>query len=573
MGAAQTKTSSTTITNLWVFTAEGLLITHFSNEQVDENSADPDMMAGLLLALTDLAGQLRGSSIQGVILDDRQLYYKQEGDLFAVGETPLDFSRSKELADGLLFVLSRFGQTRRDTPGFLKLDDFSATRSEIESYLVFNGFLEKDITFDPFANEQIIDNVGLITSQYLSPDGMLVTGSADRFLKIWNLSKKKEGVFFVEGHSDTIKAITSIDNQIISFSETGEAFVWDRSTWQLFDKFSINCEVQKVVIDPHNANRMIILEQNGIALLLVDSHTLIPAEFDDELPSIVSSDFIFDGEQIISVHSDGSTIFYETKSMEIKEMGRIRLASDDEIRSAVLISRESRIAVTTRQGNLIEYDLNRKTSEKLPHSLESGNVTFSAYEAQLDALILGFEHGSVAIILPFSSGTKAFQLEFSAHSDPVAFASYLLRQDICVTCSTNRDTRIWRDFQLKDSVAILQAGKDKIENVYKNLKDITAWLDEWKPVETEAAAKKVIMRTRLFRSRVKSYYKVLKLGQPWWLKLALKRELKEGMDLLTEVDGLLKAFEGDVMPTVSQLISEEADEEDEKIDLDSLRLR
>ncbi|MHA2369468.1 MAG: hypothetical protein ACXADX_11675 [Candidatus Hodarchaeales archaeon] len=573
MGAAQATTSSTAITNLWVFTAEGLLITHFSNEEIDEESADPDMMAGLLLALTDLAGQLRGSSIQGVILDDRQLYYKQEEDLFAVGETPLNFSRSKELADGLLFVLSRFGQTSRDTPGFLKLDDFTATRSEIESFLVFNGFLEKDITFNPFANEEIIDNVGLITSQFLSKDGILVTGSADRFLKIWNLSKKKEGVFFVEGHSATIKAITSFENQIISFSETGEVFVWDSNTWQMMDKFSINCEVHKVFMDPRNANRLIILEPDGIALLLLDSRTLIPAEFDEELPSIVYSDFIFEGEQIITVHSDGSTIFYEPQSLEIKETGKIKLAPDDEIRSATLISRESGIVVATSKGNLIEYDLNRKTTDRMPYSLESGNVTFSAYEAQLDALILGFEHGSAIIILPFSKGSEAFRLEFDAHSDPVAFAGYLVRPDICVTCSTNRDIRIWRDFQLKDSIAILKAGKDKVENVYKNLKDIAAWLEISKAVETEAEAKKVVMRTRLYRSRVKSYYKVLNLEQPWWLKLALKREIGEGMSLLTEVDGQLKAFEDDVMPKVSQLISEEEEEEEEKFDLNSLKLR
>ncbi|MHA2271304.1 MAG: hypothetical protein ACXACI_05535 [Candidatus Hodarchaeales archaeon] len=573
MGAAQATTSSTAITNLWVFTAEGLLITHFSNEEIDEESADPDMMAGLLLALTDLAGQLRGSSIQGVILDDRQLYYKQEEDLFAVGETPLNFSRSKELADGLLFVLSRFGQTSRDTPGFLKLDDFTATRSEIESFLVFNGFLEKDITFNPFANEEIIDNVGLITSQFLSKDGILVTGSADRFLKIWNLSKKKEGVFFVEGHSATIKAITSFENQIISFSETGEVFVWDSNTWQMMDKFSINCEVHKVFMDPRNANRLIILEPDGIALLLLDSRTLIPAEFDEELPSIVYSDFIFEGEQIITVHSDGSTIFYEPQSLEIKETGKIKLAPDDEIRSATLISRESGIVVATSKGNLIEYDLNRKTTDRMPYSLESGNVTFSAYEAQLDALILGFEHGSAIIILPFSKGSEAFRLEFDAHSDPVAFAGYLVRPDICVTCSTNRDIRIWRDFQLKDSVAILKAGKDKVENIYKNLKDIAAWLEISKAVETEAEAKKVIMRTRLYRSRVKSYYKVLNLEQPWWLKLALKREIGEGMSLLTEVDGQLKTFEDDVMPKVSQLISEEEEEEEEKFDLNSLKLR
>ncbi|MHA2500442.1 MAG: hypothetical protein ACXAEL_12810 [Candidatus Hodarchaeales archaeon] len=572
MGAAQATTSSTAITNLWVFTAEGLLITHFSNEEIDEESADPDMMAGLLLALTDLAGQLRGSSIQGVILDDRQLYYKQEEDLFAVGETPLNFSRSKELADGLLFVLSRFGQTSRDTPGFLKLDDFTATRSEIESFLVFNGFLEKDITFNPFANEEIIDNVGLITSQFLSKDGILVTGSADRFLKIWNLSKKKEGVFFVEGHSATIKAITSFENQIISFSETGEVFVWDSNTWQMMDKFSINCEVHKVVMDTRNANRLIILEPDGIALLLLDSRTLIPAEFDEELPSIVYSDFIFEGEQIITVHSDGSTIFYEPQSLEIKETGKIRLAPDDEIRSATLISRESGIVVATSKGNLIDYDLNRKTTDRMPYSLESGNVTFSAYEAQLDALILGFEHGSAIIILPFSKGSEAFRLEFDAHSDPVAFAGYLVRPDICVTCSTNRDIRIWRDFQLKDSIAILKAGKDKVENVYKNLKDIAAWLEISKAVETEAEAKKVVMRTRLYRSRVKSYYKVLNLEQPWWLKLALKREIGEGMSLLTEVDGQLKAFEDDVMPKVSQLISEEEEEEEEKFDLNSLKL-
>ncbi|MHA2496878.1 MAG: hypothetical protein ACXAEI_15485 [Candidatus Hodarchaeales archaeon] len=572
MGAAQATTSSTAITNLWVFTAEGLLITHFSNEEIDEESADPDMMAGLLLALTDLAGQLRGSSIQGVILDDRQLYYKQEEDLFAVGETPLNFSRSKELADGLLFVLSRFGQTSRDTPGFLKLDDFTATRSEIESFLVFNGFLEKDITFNPFANEEIIDNVGLITSQFLSKDGILVTGSADRFLKIWNLSKKKEGVFFVEGHSATIKAITSFENQIISFSETGEVFVWDSNTWQMMDKFSINCEVHKVFMDPRNANRLIILEPDGIALLLLDSRTLIPAEFDEELPSIVYSDFIFEGEQIITVHSDGSTIFYEPQSLEIKETGKIRLAPDDEIRSATLISRESGIVVATSKGNLIDYDLNRKTTDRMPYSLESGNVTFSAYEAQLDALILGFEHGSAIIILPFSKGSEAFRLEFDAHSDPVAFAGYLVRPDICVTCSTNRDIRIWRDFQLKDSIAILKAGKDKVENVYKNLKDIAAWLEISKAVETEAEAKKVVMRTRLYRSRVKSYYKVLNLEQPWWLKLALKREIGEGMSLLTEVDGQLKAFEDDIMPKVSQLISEEEEEEEEKFDLNSLKL-
>ena len=152
-------TSAAPLLNLWVFTSEGLLISHLSNEDLLDQTIDPDIFVGFLLAITDLAGQYRGSQIQGIILGDRQLYYKRLDDLFAVGETLLDFSKSKELSDSLLFVLNRFSEIRRDTPGLIKLDDFESTRSEIESYLVFNGLLEKKQAFKRFtdAREEIID--------------------------------------------------------------------------------------------------------------------------------------------------------------------------------------------------------------------------------------------------------------------------------------------------------------------------------------------------------------------------------------------------------------------------------
>ncbi|MFQ5981640.1 MAG: hypothetical protein ACE5OZ_26135 [Candidatus Heimdallarchaeota archaeon] len=570
METVRPKQSSPSLLNLWVFTSEGLLITHFSNEESEDVPADSDIIAGLLLALTDLAGQLRGSTIQGIILEDRQLYYKQVGDLFAVGETSLDFSMTKELLDSLLFILNRFAQTQRDMPGFLKLDDFASTKSEIQSYLVFNGLLEKREVFEHFAKEEIVDNIGAVTSQYLSQDGTLITGSTDRFLKIWSLSKKKKGVFFKEGHTSTIKAVISLKQHIMSFSEAGEVFLWDKTNWEPFDNFSIDCAVQSAFVDPHHDDRLLLLEESRIALLLLDSQTLIPAEYQEEPSRLIHSCFIFEGEQIISIYANGSVCFHDATSLKIKDLSSIRLDPEDQICSASFFPQDRAIVVTTKNGFIIEYDPNRKTSDKLPIYLYSGEVSFLTNNPKLDALIIGFHDGSISLILPFSKREKAFQIHYKGHSDPVAFIGYLLRQDTCVTCSTSRDIRIWHDVQFKDAIKILQGGKDKLENVYRNLNEMKVWAEEVKPVETERAARKMLMRGRLYRSRIGSYEKVLQLSQPWWLKSSLKRELHEAITLLEEVDGLLAIFESETAPKMAHLVDEE-EEEEEKISLDSIQ--
>ncbi|MFX0115148.1 MAG: WD40 repeat domain-containing protein [Candidatus Hodarchaeota archaeon] len=563
--------TSPLLLNLWVFTAEGLLITHFSNEKIQE-LADADMMAGLLLALTDLAGQLRGSNIQGVILEDRHLYYKRQGDLFAVGETSLDFSKTKELTESLLFVLNRFSQTQRDMPGFVQLNDFSATRSEIESYLVFNGLLERKKVFEQYANEEIIDNIGIVTSQYLSPDGKLITGSTDRFLKIWNLARKEEGVFFAEGHTSTINAIISSGNHIISFSETGEIFIWDQTSWQLFDSFSIDCVIKDAIVDPTNKDRVLIIKPDGVSLLLIRNQTIISPDYNKDLSPLVYSSFIFEGEQILSIHSDGSVFGYGALSMDIQSSSKIRLDAGEAINSVSFFPQEGVFIITTQEGNLIRFDPSRITSDKVPLVLEDGKISFSAFDSQLDALMLGFRNGLARIILPFSKGTKAFQIKFQAHNDPISFIAYLARQDILITCSESRDIRIWREIQIKDAAKILQAGKDRLENVYNNLKSINEWLEKCTPVETETLAKQMLMKARLYRSRIDSYQNVLRLGQPWWLNFTLEKELKEAKELLEKVNGLLTSFEKEITPQLLQMVNEE-DEEEEKISLDSILQR
>ena len=139
--------------------------------------------------------------------------------------------------------------------------------------------------------------------------------------------------------------------------------------------------------------------KEGISLFLIESRTLIPAEYTEDPYSLVFSALIFEGEQTLSIHSDGLVLFHEKQSLEVRDTGKVRLDDEDEIVAATMISQGNEILISTKKRNLLYFEPSRKSTNKIPIILDKMKICYAKYNFQLDALMLGSQTGSITVIL------------------------------------------------------------------------------------------------------------------------------------------------------------------------------
>lgn len=106
-------------------------------------------------------------------------------------------------------------------------DDFTA-----RMWSTVNGALTQEFAPVFEGTTQVAGHTDAVTAVDVSPDGTLVvTGSADRTVKVWNAEFGTEQLT-VTGHEGTVRAVTFSNDgtQVLSGSDDGGAVIWNRQT-------------------------------------------------------------------------------------------------------------------------------------------------------------------------------------------------------------------------------------------------------------------------------------------------------------------------------------------------------
>jgi WD40 repeat protein len=101
-----------------------------------------------------------------------------------------------------------------------------------------------------------------VNSVALSSDGqLLISGSRDRTIKVWNWETKRE-VFTLIGHQDAVTSIATMGNILISVSDDNTLKVWDLSRREEIATWSGESMLKCCAIAP-NGKIFVVGETSG----------------------------------------------------------------------------------------------------------------------------------------------------------------------------------------------------------------------------------------------------------------------------------------------------------------------
>ena len=528
MGNTETM-SSTTIDNLWVITEAGLLIADFSGE---EDSEDADLVAGFLVAFMEFAKEYAGSNMRGVIMDDHQLHFSTHpgSEIIAVARTPQDFGRVDDLRNSLLFVLDRF---RRANIDLNVIDDeaVASVKTEIESFLVYNGLLEKPTSFHPKHNEMIIDNIGRVISlAYHEKTRHIVVGSDDNFVKVYGLGGGE--VLFLPFHRTPIVRIILLEAKAVTFDVSGEVIFWDIPSFELQDQLHLSKTVRsahmclvsptRIVVNHGDGFSVLIQNQDGSFAQLESWSRQVFEELLEVEPDLIYVDFVYDGQQIFLLDEFGRYFFLDSTDHSVLHEGWLELSEGHKVLTADRLRRADEVIISTTMNEMLRFDLNSLTSYKVRIKVD-GKVDYIHYLEKLDCLALGHNDGSISLLIDYMSADP-FVLKFDAHDESVVAITYLEREDGLITAASDRDIRIWRGLNIGEARETVTMSQKRLRETEKTIKEIIEWLEENYSKEI-VDPRQIIIKVGLYKSRLISSEKWLMPSRPWWLPIALSTDI------------------------------------------------
>lgn len=79
----------------------------------------------------------------------------------------------------------------------------------------------------------LLGHMDVISSISCTEDGLILSASNDRTVMVWDVSKESHQPTILEGHIDSVRAVSSVGHRAVGGGRDGRLFVWDYATSKL----------------------------------------------------------------------------------------------------------------------------------------------------------------------------------------------------------------------------------------------------------------------------------------------------------------------------------------------------